>query len=328
MKKTSAHLARIGYREALKLAGAVGLAASLAVLRGASVGEGSSVNVTLDVREVDVRPALNDDCTDNHNQFHGLNTTNLHTRGLDVSPTLDSTGEFDADNVFLKVVPKDQLVACEDQNFRRHEASYRFELPADYPTGSYWYPAHKHGATARQVGAGRSGSLIIKDPPGVLPSYIEQATEKVFMVMNQGGVLANPAGGGTFEPTIRFSRGEVERWRLLKSTPPQNSFVHLRPDAPDLEIYQIAYDGLTLPRRVRVDQNDSSPPWENPAAIGPGNRTDLLVRVPPDAKDQTFGFKLLQGLQELLRLDDAFISVLPLEVEIAGERARFRRVVG
>ena len=34
---------------------------------------------TLDVELINDLPALHDDCTDDMNQFHGLNTTNLHT---------------------------------------------------------------------------------------------------------------------------------------------------------------------------------------------------------------------------------------------------------
>ena len=45
----------------------------------------------------------------------------------------------------------------------------------------------------------------------------------------------------------------------------------------------IAFDGLTLPRRVRVDTHDGRNPWQTPAALAPGNRTDFIVRIPPDA---------------------------------------------
>ncbi|MDE0208315.1 MAG: multicopper oxidase domain-containing protein, partial [Boseongicola sp.] len=67
---------------------------------------------TIDVYLINDLPALHDDCADNHNSFHGLNTTNLHTHGLHVSPTTDSSGRFDADNVFISVVPKNQVVPC------------------------------------------------------------------------------------------------------------------------------------------------------------------------------------------------------------------------
>ena len=58
---------------------------------------------TIDVKLINNLPPLHDDCTHDPNNFHGLNTTNLHTHGLHVSPTTDSTGIHDADNVFWRV---------------------------------------------------------------------------------------------------------------------------------------------------------------------------------------------------------------------------------
>ena len=89
---------------------------------------------TLDVQLINELSALHDDCTDNPNAFHGRNTTNLHTHGLHVSPTTDASGKFDADNVFVSVVPRDQYVPCAEvcgvdvkKNFRWGENTFRFE---------------------------------------------------------------------------------------------------------------------------------------------------------------------------------------------------------
>ncbi|WP_310619961.1 multicopper oxidase domain-containing protein [Flexibacterium corallicola] len=162
---------------------------------------------TLDIELVNNLSPLHDDCTDTPNAFHGLNTTNLHTHGLHVSPNKDKTGRFDADNVFINVVPKDQLVPCEqicgipvEETFRRHRANYRFEIAQDHPSGTFWYHAHKHGSTQRQVGGGLAGPLIVPDKPGTMPSYIAQAPEHILMLMNRGMVLVNPQGGGKMLP--------------------------------------------------------------------------------------------------------------------------------
>ena len=101
---------------------------------------------TIDVHLINDLPALHDDCTDNHNAFHGANSTNLHTHGLHVSPTTDSSDRFDADNVFVRVVPKDQVVPCakgsgnSPKTFRWHRNKFRFETGADHPSGTFWYP--------------------------------------------------------------------------------------------------------------------------------------------------------------------------------------------
>ena len=266
---------------------------------------------SFDVHLVNNLPALDDDCVQNFNAFHGLNTTNLHTHGLHVSPSTDSSGEFDSDNVFVSVVPKDQIVPCEficgekvKETFRSHEARYRFELLPDHPGGTHWYHAHKHGSTARQVGAGLSGPLIVKDPVGHMPEYIEQAAEKILMIMNRGVVLVDPNGGGEVDPTISMRPGEVQRWRIINAQSAGNNFSYLSTNLPGVEIYQIAFDGLTLPRRVKIDRFDDQEPWLNPAALAPGNRTDLLIRVPPDTQGQSLSVGVNPALQDQIEDDE------------------------
>jgi FtsP/CotA-like multicopper oxidase with cupredoxin domain len=71
------------------------------------------------------------------------NTTNLHTHGLHVSPAGNS------DNVLLNIGPQTQF-------------PYEINIPADHPSGTFWYHAHRHGSTAVQVASGASGLLIIR----------------------------------------------------------------------------------------------------------------------------------------------------------------------
>ena len=52
--------------------------------------------------------------------------TNLHTHGLHVSP------EGTSDNVFIMIEPG-------------QEFSYRYEIPSDHPSGTFWYHPHHHG---------------------------------------------------------------------------------------------------------------------------------------------------------------------------------------
>ncbi len=275
---------------------------------------------TIDVHLINDLPALHDDCVDNHNSFHGLNTTNLHTHGLHVSPTTDSSGRFDADNVFVRVVPKNQVVPCADvvtadvKTVRWHENRFRFETGADHPSGTFWYHAHKHGSTFQQVAAGLSGPLIIRDRPGAMPEYIARASEKILMIMNQGLVLTDPNGGGTAGPTIAMRPGEVQRWRIINAQAAGNSFAYIQSNVPGLEIYQIAFDGLTLHRRIKVDQGNDDEPWLNPAALAPGNRTDFIVRVPPDAKESSFSIPVIREVREALGLSGAIASEIKIDI--------------
>ena len=85
---------------------------------------------------------------------------------------------------------------------------------------------------------------------------------------------------------------------------------------PGLEIYQIAFDGLTLRRRVKVDQGNDDEPWLNPTALAPGNRTDFIVRVPPDVTGSLFPIPVVREVREALGLSGAVAS--EIKIEIAG----------
>ena len=65
-------------------------------------------------------------------------TTNLHTHGLHVSP------EGNSDNVFRMVEPG-------------QSARYEYAIPADHPTGTFWYHPHHHGTVATRCSADCSG---------------------------------------------------------------------------------------------------------------------------------------------------------------------------
>ncbi|MGB0798565.1 MAG: multicopper oxidase domain-containing protein, partial [Planktomarina sp.] len=158
--------------------------------------------------------------------------------------------------------------------------------------------------------------LIVKDKPGVMPSYIENAPEDILMVQmrdiekdapaprDSGGaphlVLVDPSGngGGIKDPEIVMRPGEVRRWRIINAAPRADTFVSLNLVDEDgkqpIDVYQIAYDGITYTKRVKIDPENDGAPWENPAALAPGNRTDFMVHVP---KDATPGQLKLQAVQ-------------------------------
>ncbi len=237
-----------------------------------------------------------DACPADHNQSHGSNITNLHTHGLHVSPTTDRSTMFDADNIFIKLLPRDDdpEPSCDDGDFRHHVNQHVFDIPADHPPGTHWYHAHKHGSTAEQVAGGLAGALIIEDEEwDGMPSYIKDAPEDVLMIQRLPSqplsvVRVEEFGGGDPMPEIKMRPGEVRRWRFINSAPFVNTFVSLGGDTSELEIYQIAFDGLTLERRVAFQPNvGGAEPFDDPFALAPGNRMDLIVRVPPDAVAQT-----------------------------------------
>ncbi|MBR0347866.1 MAG: multicopper oxidase domain-containing protein [Rudaea sp.] len=86
------------------------------------------------------------DCTNGHlpvNTPHCFNGTNLHSHGLWVSPTGNS------DNVLLSINPGVSF-------------QYEYNIPADHPSGTFWYHTHRHGSTALHVSSGMGGALIVR----------------------------------------------------------------------------------------------------------------------------------------------------------------------
>jgi FtsP/CotA-like multicopper oxidase with cupredoxin domain len=72
-----------------------------------------------------------------------FNTINMHFHGLHVSPTGNS------DNVLLNIAPQTHF-------------EYEVNIPAEHPSGTFWYHGHRHGSTAIQVASGASGALIVR----------------------------------------------------------------------------------------------------------------------------------------------------------------------
>lgn len=282
-------------------------------------------------------------CPPVQNQFHAANTTNLHTHGLHVSPHKSADGQYDSDNIFLSVTPKNQQAPgsghCLDDNLRRGGTWYKFQIPADHYPGTFWYHAHRHGSTARQVGGGLSGPLIVNDPPGHMPGYIAGAKEDIFLIQlrdltedapspsqNIGDltmVLARPEGGGFKSPTMLMRPGEVRRWRFINAAPRSDAFVSLsQPEDSPIkpEIYQIAFDGITLERRVRVDLTDRGDPWDDHASMAPGNRTDFMIRIPRDAPEGETQLVALQApVERLHAVAEPTADPVVMSIKIAGD---------
>ena len=105
--------------------------------------------------------------------------TNLHVHGLHVSPNAAS------DNVFVMIGPGE-------------EHTYEYLIPADHPSGTFWYHPHHHGTVAEQVAAGMAGVIIIDDELDTLPP-IANTTERIM-------VLSDPRIGTT---------SDVLRWSMM-----------------------------------------------------------------------------------------------------------------
>jgi len=183
--------------------------------------------------------------------------TNLHIHGLQVSP------QGNSDNPFVMVNP--------GQTFH-----YDYQIPADHPTGTFWYHPHHHGLAADQVYGGLYGAIVIgePDPPQVSADRVlvisditldsagavQPVTAMQRMTGREGDlVLVN----GQANPQLTAQPGARERWRIVNACVAR--YLRLRLDGQDLRLL-----GVDLPRGGEAGQVEE-------VLLAPGNRADLLV---------------------------------------------------
>jgi FtsP/CotA-like multicopper oxidase with cupredoxin domain len=206
---------------------------------------------------------------------HHLNSTNFHFHGAHVSP------DGISDNVFRVFEPGQRY-------------DIEINLPADHPSGTYWYHPHNHGSADIQIASGMAGAVVIEGDFADVPE-IANATERV-LLMNQvvfdeyrqveGFETVFPEGAtryftlnGQREPIIRLRPGEVQRWRILHAGYQDDILMSL--DGHTL--LPIARDGIRLPAI------GASAGVTQPASVGeappeailfaPGQRVDVLVQA-------------------------------------------------
>ncbi len=203
--------------------------------------------------------------THSSNLPNGLNTTNIHTHGLHVSP------KSPADDVFKEIAPA-------------HSFDFVFDIHPTHPAGTFWYHPHKHGSTAFQLASGMSGALIVE---GGLDDIlqIKAAQEKIMVlqqfmfeetksgvtqvtedaVYNGSGTLVQ-AINGVVTPTIVMRPGEIQRWRIIHA----GTTDAITLDLEGILFQEIAVDGLAT---GRMDEKKA-------LLLYPGYRSDVLVQAP------------------------------------------------
>lgn len=91
------------------------------------------------------------------NNPHLFNTTNIHVHGVQTIPHLFSPiGTLDASAMMIGVGPGESY-------------HYTFPIPADHPSGLYWYHPHHHGSTDVQVASGMAGLIVMHGPIDDVP---------------------------------------------------------------------------------------------------------------------------------------------------------------
>jgi L-ascorbate oxidase len=107
------------------------------------------------------------------------NPTNLHTHGLIVEPhRAEGPNDPYGDYVFLQLLnPANQTApattaaaghaghsAHPDMDVASGAVDYAIQIPANHPSGLYWFHPHVHGIALNQVTAGLSGIITIGTP--------------------------------------------------------------------------------------------------------------------------------------------------------------------
>ncbi len=178
----------------------------------------------------------------------GGDATNLHVHGLHVSP------RENGDNVFLHVMNGESF-------------DYEFAIPANHPSGLFWYHPHVHGDSMQQVDGGLAGAIVIEGGLDELPG-VAGVPERLLVL--QGPVI-DPRSN-TYQhvvnrhvnPTIAIRPGQTQRWRILNAS--ANSFYNLQ--LAGHQLHRLGIDGNPLPAMATLDA----------MLLGPGERSDVLVR--------------------------------------------------
>jgi FtsP/CotA-like multicopper oxidase with cupredoxin domain len=130
---------------------------------------------TLKIRLVNKLPPPTDAKHVAENPILAGNPTNLHTHGLIVEPhraetSVDPYGDY----VFLELLnPANGVLATPtvpgphnhaDMDVATGKVDYAIQIPANHPSGLYWFHPHMHGLALNQVSAGLSGIITIGTP--------------------------------------------------------------------------------------------------------------------------------------------------------------------
>ncbi|MBX9603892.1 MAG: multicopper oxidase family protein [Bryobacteraceae bacterium] len=187
--------------------------------------------------------------------------TNLHFHGLHIP----STGN--ADNVMLRVPPGESQ-------------EYSFSIPANHPSGTFWYHPHVHGSAARQVSRGLAGAFLIRNPDDSVPE-ITRAPEALVVLqdfaLDEGGRPVEPnmmdrmrgregalvMATGALRPEFEVARDGWLRLRIVNAS--SSRFYRLRIEEHPMSV--VASDGGYLP----------GPEVRDEVLLTPGERVEVML---------------------------------------------------
>jgi suppressor of ftsI len=204
---------------------------------------------------------------------YGVQSTNLHYHGLNVTPMRDG------DDIFLEINPGITF-------------AYDFPIPATHPQGLYWYHPHFDPLLNTQIAGGMSGGLVIGDILAPFPQ-LAGIPERIMLLKDlktQGGEPVpdpDPSGptkrtiNGLFQPQLTMQPGQMEFWRIGNI----GSNIYYQLTLGGQAFHVIAMDGNLQNQVITTDT----------LVIPPGGRVEALVYGPPAGRYQLRTAKFSTG---------------------------------
>jgi FtsP/CotA-like multicopper oxidase with cupredoxin domain len=225
--------------------------------------------------------------------------TNLHFHGLTVPPVCHQ------DDVIGTLIPSGT-----------HPFEYRFQIPSDEPSGTYWYHPHVHGFTDQQVEGGASGALIIegierankflagmpervfviRDEPVLNPDAVPSkgsAVQPPLLRDPEGDILNTGTGNGkpardlsiNFVPvafpdyrraTITVKPGEYELWRVVNAAAVTYLDLQITHGGVPQAMGLVSLDGVPITKNGAIPNRIL---WQGHMLIPPGGRISFVYRT-------------------------------------------------
>ena len=119
------------------------------------------------------------------NNPHSFNTTNLHVHGIQTIPHLfEPLGTSNPSSMMIGIEPGKTF-------------EYAFPIPADHPSGLFWYHPHHHGSTDVQISGGMAGLIVMRGPIDAVPEIA--AAREILMAIQTVQVNPSTANPGTYD---------------------------------------------------------------------------------------------------------------------------------
>ena len=133
------------------------------------------------------------------NQMLAANPVNIHTHGLIVEPRkADATDPTYGDYVYVLGYPAGKMpgMVSPDETATDKPIQYDIYIPANHPSGIYWFHPHVHGLNVNQISEGLSGLITIgsvtdylSPPPGMSTIPTRYLVLKDMQVHSKGNVM-------------------------------------------------------------------------------------------------------------------------------------------